>query len=144
MSETTNTPEDMAVLLTPKGRQDVREMFERHCNGPVLQTLKQVFCYYLDALEAAEAESAKLHEQVGALLDLHEAGMDLLDAGMAEGEAMSAHDDYRTGITLGTDLRLKNARASLFAAYDKATKAREKCETLGLNVTPCQQGPHNV
>lgn len=94
--------------------------------------------------EQAEAESAKLREQVSALLELYEAGMDLMDACMAESEAISAHDDYQTGRTLSTEIRLKNARASLFAAYDKATKVRERCEALGLNVTPCQQGAHDA
>lgn len=98
----------------------------------------------LNALEAAEVESTKLREQVSALRELNEAGMDLMDAGMATDEASSAHYNYKAGRTLSTETRLKNARVSLFAAYDKATKAREKCEALGLNVTPCQQGPHNV
>jgi len=86
--------------------------------------------------ERAEAESAQLRAQVGALLELNEAVLELLDACLDEVEAISAHDDYQTGRTLGTETRLKNVRASLFAAYDKGTKAREKCETLGLTVTP--------
>ncbi|GAB1254623.1 hypothetical protein [Desulfovibrio falkowii] len=144
MSETTNTPEDMAVLLTQKGRQDVRAMFERYCNSPMLLTLKQVFFHYLNALEESEAEAATLREQVCALRELSDATGDLLDACIDEDSAIAAHDDDQTGRTLETETRLKNVRARLFAAYDKGTKARAKCEALGLKVTPSQQGPHDA
>ena len=144
MSETTIMPEDMAELLTPKGREDVRAMFERYCYGPLLKPLKFVFCYYLDALESSEAEAAKLQEQVSALLELNDAGMELMIACAEEEAAIAAHDDSHAGRTPDTRQRLARAQANLQFLYDKVSNTREKCEALGLAVTPNQQVAHDA
>ncbi len=123
---------------------EVRHMFMKDANNILANEKKNLerraaakgILRFLSALEAAEAEIAQLRAQVSALLKLNEAVQELLDACLDEVEAISAHDDYQTGRTVSTETRLKNVRASLFAAYDKGTKAREKCETLGLTVTP--------
>ena len=109
-----------------------------------IKPLKFVFCYYLDALESSEAEAAKLQEQVSALLELNEANMEFVVACIEEESAIADHDDSHAGRTPDTKLRLERVQASLVLAYDNVNNAREKCETLGLNVTPWRQGPRHA
>lgn len=136
----------MMAIVSQEERANLRRVAGFAENGKVKVVPLHHSCItdMLDTIEAAETESAKLREQVSALLDLNDVDMELLDACLAEAEAISAHDDYQTGRALSTETRLKDARARLFAVYAKGTKVREKCEALGLNVTPCQQGAHDA
>lgn len=94
--------------------------------------------------EKAEDEGGKLREQVSALLELNEANMEFVVACIEEESAIADHDDSHAGRTPDTKLRLERVQASLVLAYDNVNNAREKCETLGLNVTPWRQGPRHA
>lgn len=94
--------------------------------------------------EKAEDEGGKLREQVSALLELNEANMEFVVACIEEKSAIADHDDSHAGRTPDTKLRLERVQASLVLAYDNVNNAREKCETLGLNVTPWRQGPRHA
>lgn len=140
MSDTTTmlTPEERAEWAISHAKSDLQGAEDTINPNAYIDGLltKLYLSGKRDGRAGAEAESAQLRAQVSALLKLNEAVQELLDACLDEVEAISAHDDYQTGRTVSTETRLKNVRASLFAAYDKGTKAREKCETLGLTVTP--------
>lgn len=94
--------------------------------------------------QKAEDEGGKLREQVSALLELNEANMEFVVACIEEESAIADHDDSHAGRTPDTKLRLERVQASLVLAYDNVNNAREKCETLGLNVTPWRQGPRHA
>lgn len=130
---------DMTATVTPEERaqwlKDAQPKRVEHYE-PIDFELDKRIRRLIIVLETEEAESTRLREQVSALLVLNETGMDLMDACMAEAEAISAHDDAKTGRTLETKTRLENVQACIMAAYGKARKAQEKCEALGLNVTP--------
>lgn len=97
----------------------------------------------LDTIDAAEAENVTLHAQVSALLELNDAGMELMIACAEEEAAIAAHDDS-AGRTPDTRQRLARAQANLQFIYDKVSNTREKCEALGLAVTPNQQVAHDA
>lgn len=143
MSDTI-TPEEMALLLSTEGKSKVKTLLDKYCSGPLLQPLKQIFGVYLTALEAAEADGAKLREQVSALLELNDANMEVLVACVEEESAIADHDDSHAGRTPDTKLRLERVQASLVLAYDNVNNARAMCEALGLNVTPWQQGARDA
>ena len=67
MSETisTITPEERAELLSPLGRQHLRTLLEKYLQHPKLRLLKDGFQCYISALEATEAEVARLRLKCG-------------------------------------------------------------------------------